>query len=142
MSSAPPRPLPSFLRGGSGVPITMPITTVVTNTITPYHPPTPHGKATTTITTAGPSNGGRRAAAKNAHANAEAGKASQAPLTGGLLNDHIPLPGPGQVPETMYPAITHFTDAITALPREFQRHASLLKEVDSKAWRLEDMLAQ
>ena len=33
-----------------------------------------------------------------------------------------------------YPAITHFTDAIAALPREFRRHTSLLKEVDAKAW--------
>ncbi|KAI5296911.1 hypothetical protein KEM56_005244 [Ascosphaera pollenicola] len=54
----------------------------------------------------------------------------------------IALPGPGQTPQAMYPAITHFTDAITALPREFQRHASLLKEVDSKAWRLEEVLSQ
>jgi Inhibitor of growth proteins N-terminal histone-binding len=33
-----------------------------------------------------------------------------------------------------YPAIAHFTDAITSLPREFRRHTSLLKEVDAKAW--------
>ena len=33
-----------------------------------------------------------------------------------------------------YPAITHFTDAIAALPRELRRHTSLLKEVDAKAW--------
>ncbi|PWY87563.1 hypothetical protein BO70DRAFT_394449 [Aspergillus heteromorphus CBS 117.55] len=39
-----------------------------------------------------------------------------------------------------YPALTHFTDAITALPREFRRHNSLLKEVDAKAWALEDNL--
>lgn len=63
------------------------------------------------------------------------------PLNGGMING-IPLPGPGQTPQAMYPAITHFTDAITALPKEFQRHASLLKEVDSKAWRLEEMLSQ
>lgn len=37
-----------------------------------------------------------------------------------------------------YPAITHFTDAITALPRDFRRHTSLLKEVDAKAWALEE----
>ncbi|KAF7586596.1 hypothetical protein BBP40_008641 [Aspergillus hancockii] len=41
-----------------------------------------------------------------------------------------------------YPALTHFTDAITALPREFRRHNSLLKEVDAKAWALEDNLMQ
>jgi hypothetical protein len=46
------------------------------------------------------------------------------------------------VPHGLYPALTHFTDAITALPREFRRHNSLLKEVDAKAWALEDNLHQ
>ena len=41
-----------------------------------------------------------------------------------------------------YPALTHFTDAIIALPREFRRHNSLLKEVDAKAWALEENLLQ
>lgn len=44
------------------------------------------------------------------------------------------------VPHGFYPALTHFTDAITALPREFRRHNSLLKEVDAKAWALEENL--
>ncbi|KIV98090.1 hypothetical protein, variant [Exophiala mesophila] len=43
--------------------------------------------------------------------------------------------GPG-----LYPAITHFADAIAALPREFRRHNSLLKEVDAKAWLPEENL--
>lgn len=46
------------------------------------------------------------------------------------------------VPHGFYPALTHFTDAITALPREFRRHSSLLKEVDAKAWALEENLLQ
>ncbi|KAL1964728.1 hypothetical protein VTN77DRAFT_6754 [Rasamsonia byssochlamydoides] len=46
------------------------------------------------------------------------------------------------VPHGFYPALTHFTDAITALPREFRRHNSLLKEVDAKAWALEENLQQ
>lgn len=45
-------------------------------------------------------------------------------------------------PHGFYPAITHFTDAIAALPREFRRHTSLLKEVDGKAWALEENLSQ
>ncbi|EAU35710.1 conserved hypothetical protein [Aspergillus terreus NIH2624] len=49
---------------------------------------------------------------------------------------------PTPVPHGFYPALTHFTDAITALPREFRRHNSLLKEVDAKAWALEDTLLQ
>ncbi|OJD15589.1 hypothetical protein AJ78_04179 [Emergomyces pasteurianus Ep9510] len=50
--------------------------------------------------------------------------------------------GAHNVPHGLYPAITHFTDAITALPKEFRRHASLLKEVDGKAWALEEALAK
>lgn len=42
----------------------------------------------------------------------------------------------------LYPALHHFTDAVTALPREFRRHNSLLKEVDAKAWALEENLLQ
>lgn len=47
---------------------------------------------------------------------------------------------PPAEPYGFYPAITHFTDAITALPRDFRRHTSLLKEVDAKAWALEENL--
>ena len=43
-------------------------------------------------------------------------------------------------PHGMYPAIQHFTDAIAALPREYRRHMSLLKEVDAKAWSPEENL--
>ncbi len=43
-------------------------------------------------------------------------------------------------PPGMYPAITHFSDAIAALPREYRRHTSLLKEVDAKAWGPEESL--
>lgn len=49
-------------------------------------------------------------------------------------------PPAASVPHGFYPALTHFTDAIAALPREFRRHNSLLKEVDAKAWALEDNL--
>ncbi|KAI2794788.1 hypothetical protein POX_a01389 [Penicillium oxalicum] len=52
------------------------------------------------------------------------------------------VPSTTPVPHGFYPALTHFTDAITALPREFRRHNSLLKEVDAKAWALEENLLQ
>lgn len=55
------------------------------------------------------------------------------------MSDAPPTP---TVPHGFYPALTHFTDAITALPREFRRHNSLLKEVDAKAWALEENLLQ
>ncbi len=43
-------------------------------------------------------------------------------------------------PHGFYPAIQHFADAITALPRDYRRHTSLLKEVDAKAWQPEENL--
>lgn len=42
----------------------------------------------------------------------------------------------------IYPAITHFADAITALPREIVRHFTLLKEVDAKIFAPEEALVQ
>lgn len=42
-------------------------------------------------------------------------------------------PAPDQ-PIEIFPAITHFADAITALPKELVRHFTLLKEVDAKLY--------
>lgn len=41
-----------------------------------------------------------------------------------------------------YPAITHFTDAISALPKEMIRHYTMLKEVDAKTHGPEALLGQ
>ncbi len=41
-----------------------------------------------------------------------------------------------------FPAVTHFTDCITALPKEVVRHFTLLKEVDAKAYGPEDALKE
>ena len=41
-----------------------------------------------------------------------------------------------------FPAITHFADSITALPKEIVRHFTLLKEVDAKACGPEETLGQ
>ncbi|KAJ5666018.1 uncharacterized protein N7477_008466 [Penicillium maclennaniae] len=54
----------------------------------------------------------------------------------------VEIPSTPPVPAGFYPALTHFSDAITALPREFRRHNSLLKEVDAKAWALEENLLE
>ncbi|WZH40198.1 hypothetical protein QYS62_001126 [Fusarium acuminatum] len=43
-------------------------------------------------------------------------------------------------PIDIFPAITHFADAITALPKELVRHFTLLKEVDAKLFTPEDQL--
>src|SRR5271154_2274781 len=57
-----------------------------------------------------------------------------------LMSNPATAPVNTNEPHGFYPAITHFTDAITALPREYRRHTSLLKEVDAKAWAPEENL--
>src|SRR5436305_14193947 len=57
-----------------------------------------------------------------------------------LISNPAVAPVASTEPHGFYPAITHFTDAITALPREYRRHTSLLKEVDAKAWAPEENL--
>ncbi|KAI9841621.1 MAG: hypothetical protein M1838_003493 [Thelocarpon superellum] len=49
---------------------------------------------------------------------------------------------PADAQPGFFPAITHFTDAITALPKEVVRHFTLLKEVDAKACGPEETLGQ
>ena len=49
--------------------------------------------------------------------------------------DERPKPAPG-----FFPGITHFTDSITALPKEMIRHYTMLKEVDAKICGPEDAL--
>ena len=62
-----------------------------------------------------------------------------------------PFGGQGSVSEAQdnvnsahgfFPAITHFTDSITALPKEMIRHYTMLKEVDAKIYGPEDALKQ
>jgi hypothetical protein len=55
------------------------------------------------------------------------------PLGGGRTHDQ---------PIDIFPAITHFTDAITSLPKDIVRHFTLLKEVDAKIFAPEDTLFQ
>lgn len=45
-------------------------------------------------------------------------------------------------PPGFCPAITHFTDCITALPKEMIRHYTMLKEVDAKIYGPEERLGQ
>lgn len=45
-------------------------------------------------------------------------------------------------PIEIYPGVTHFADAITALPKELVRHFTLLKEVDAKIFAPEEALFQ
>lgn len=48
----------------------------------------------------------------------------------------------GNQPIDIFPAITHFSDTITALPKELVRHFTLLKEVDAKLFAPEDQLCK
>ncbi|OAA43757.1 p33ING1b (ING1) protein [Metarhizium rileyi] len=48
----------------------------------------------------------------------------------------------GNQPIEIFPAITHFADTISALPKELVRHFTLLKEVDAKIFSPEDQLFQ
>jgi Inhibitor of growth proteins N-terminal histone-binding len=58
-------------------------------------------------------------------------------LSGGLGNRQ------SQEQQTdIFPAITYFTDVITALPKELVRHFTLLKEVDAKIFTPEEALGQ
>jgi hypothetical protein len=50
--------------------------------------------------------------------------------------------GQEEIPVEIFPAITHFADAITALPKELVRHFTLLKEVDAKIFAPEEDLAK
>ncbi|KAK2804147.1 hypothetical protein FQN50_006689 [Emmonsiellopsis sp. PD_5] len=73
------------------------------------------------------------------------GLTSSSGLGGGPVGAHggaDPSSYAHNVPHGLYPALSHFTDAITALPKEVRRHASLLKEVDGKAWSLEETLSK
>lgn len=47
-----------------------------------------------------------------------------------------------QQPIDIFPGVTHFADAITALPKELVRHFTLLKEVDAKIFTPEAALFQ
>ena len=63
-----------------------------------------------------------------------------APAQGGASaatpdNENIANPG-------FFPALTHYTDAITALPKEMIRHNTMLKEVDAKIYGPEAQLAE
>ncbi len=71
-----------------------------------------------------------------------------ATTTGGALGDRLSLQGgleTGQNANSapgFFPAITHFTDSISALPKEIIRHFTLLKEVDAKVFGPEETLTK
>ncbi|KAK0706663.1 hypothetical protein B0T26DRAFT_680315 [Lasiosphaeria miniovina] len=65
------------------------------------------------------------------------------PRTSSLNRGNSFQSGPAQEqPIDIFPAVTHFTDAISALPKELVRHFTLLKEVDAKIFAPEAALFQ
>ena len=56
-----------------------------------------------------------------------------------LSSSNAPAP---EQPINILPGVTHFADAISALPRELVRHFTLLKEVDAKIFAPEETLFQ
>lgn len=58
---------------------------------------------------------------------------------GGPRESHSSAPV-GDQPIDIFPAITHFADTITALPKELVRHFTLLKEVDAKIFAPQEQL--
>ncbi|KAL9629390.1 MAG: hypothetical protein Q9204_005300 [Flavoplaca sp. TL-2023a] len=60
----------------------------------------------------------------------------------GLGASHTAQEAPQNAEIGFFPAITHFTDAISALPKEMVRHYSMLKEVDAKICGPEEAIGQ
>lgn len=56
--------------------------------------------------------------------------------------DHLSGANAAEQPIDIFPGVTHFADAITALPKELVRHFTLLKEVDAKIFAPEEALFQ
>ncbi len=48
------------------------------------------------------------------------------------MRDPLPSGQGHDQPIDVFPAVTHFVDAISALPKELVKHFTLLKEVDAK----------
>ncbi|KHN97350.1 p33ING1b (ING1) protein [Metarhizium album ARSEF 1941] len=77
----------------------------------------------------------RQARTNPSRSSAKAGRAGDGR---GPVNGH-PL---GNQPIEIFPAITHFADTISALPKELVRHFTLLKEVDAKIFAPQEQLFQ
>lgn len=56
--------------------------------------------------------------------------------------DSLSSANTAEQPIDIFPGVTHFADAITALPKELVRHFTLLKEVDAKVFAPQEQLFQ
>lgn len=102
-------------------------------------------KTSNTVASAGPmASSNRRQPVRQTRTNpsrtsvtASAVPGDRVSLQGGLEIGRSTNSAPG-----FFPAITHFTNSIGALPKEIVRHFTLLKEVDAKVFGPEDTLTQ
>ena len=94
---------------------------------------------TTTLETPGTSN--RRQPLRQTRTNPT--RTAARPFSGrGALDGPSQDGSNGNAARGFFPAITHFTDSITALPKEMIRHYTMLKEVDAKIYGPEETLKQ
>ena len=87
-----------------------------------------------------PAGSGRRQPVRQTRTNPVRTASNAAQVQGGgsaPTPDNDPNANPG-----FFPALTHYTDAITALPKEMIRHNTMLKEVDAKIYGPEAQLAE
>lgn len=67
---------------------------------------------------------------------------SNAGLNRLAARDSLSSANNAEQPIDIFPGVTHFADAITALPKELVRHFTLLKEVDAKVFAPQEQLFQ
>ncbi|KAK2607645.1 hypothetical protein N8I77_006308 [Diaporthe amygdali] len=67
---------------------------------------------------------------------------SNAGLNRLAARDSLSSANAAEQPIDIFPGVTHFADAITALPKELVRHFTLLKEVDAKVFAPQEQLFQ
>ncbi|KAK7710490.1 hypothetical protein SLS63_012984 [Diaporthe eres] len=67
---------------------------------------------------------------------------SNAGLNRLATRDSLSSANTAEQPIDIFPGVTHFADAITALPKELVRHFTLLKEVDAKVFAPQEQLFQ
>ena len=81
----------------------------------------------------------RRQPARQARLNPARNATNARTLGGGTFGAQQEPPKPDIAPG-FFPGIMHFTDSITALPKEMVRHYTMLKEVDAKIYHPEETL--
>lgn len=93
----------------------------------------------TTAVVEPPPTSNRRQSLRQIRTNPTRGATNVNPARGAV---GAPQPDAHNANPGFFPAITHFTDSITALPKEMIRNYTMLKEVDAKIYGPEEVLGQ